>query len=167
MADLIAVMDFGVLQQVGTPLEIYDRPINRFVANFIGSPHMNFVACRYEHAGERGYLTGGELGAARVDVTPLRPAIEAGLNPDRRAIFGVRPEQITVHETPQPEALAGEVLLIEPLGPKTVVHVKVGEAHVQAIAPHDYRPRIGATRWLTFPPGAVHVFDGISERALR
>jgi multiple sugar transport system ATP-binding protein len=136
MADRIAVMNLGELQQYGSPEEIYDSPANRFVAGFVGSTQMNF------------------LPAAEVPVE-----LPGGRN-GHAATVGIRPESLTIVPVDSPDAaLKGKVNLVEPLGAKDVVHVSMDRHDVRVVATPGARPRIGDNVGLAIDRRRVHVFD--------
>jgi multiple sugar transport system ATP-binding protein len=143
MADRIAVMNLGVLQQYGTPAEIYDSPANRFVAGFVGSTQMNF------------------LRAALVNIHP--PA-----NGAAEVTVGVRPENLHMVEPDSPDvALRGKVTLIEPLGAKDVVHLSLDGYDVRVIGVPGRRPRIGDNVGVAADLDRVHFFDDATGEAMR
>jgi multiple sugar transport system ATP-binding protein len=145
MADRIAVMDLGVLQQYGSPDEIYNKPANRFVAGFVGSTQMNFLPVAMVPAKLRG----------------------AGGN-GRSVTVGVRPENLSIVPAESPDAdLSAKVNLIEPLGATDVVHVSVERHDVRVIAKPGARPRIGESIGLSINPGRVHHFDDETGDAIR
>ena len=168
MADKIAVMDFGILQQVGTPNEVYNHPANTFVARFIGSPSMNFVACSYRREQDRGVLVQQE-GGARMNLDDKRRTLIEQQGRGDSLILGIRPEYLTTYTEPGDtgQRWSGSIYFIEPLGSKTIVHVKVGQDILQVSAPAAYRPAIGAPLWLEFNPYYVHLFDGESGQVIR
>ena len=144
MADRIAVMDLGVLQQYGSPGEIYNKPANRFVAGFVGSTQMNFLP---------------------VAMVPAKLR-EAGGN-GRSVTVGVRPENLSIVAAESPDAdLSAKVNLVEPLGAKDVVHVSVERHDVRVIAKPGARPRIGESIGLSIDPGHVHHFDDETGEAI-
>ena len=161
MADRIAVLDRGRVQQVGTPEEVYNRPVNRFVATFIGSPRMNLLPC----AREDGQLR-GEGGWSI-------PAPEwARAEPGRKLLMGVRPEDLSVDgaaagggQEGWPE-LAGRVYAVEPLGDRSLVDVEVGAAVVKVKARPTASFKVGEPVRLGVNLGRVHLFDAETERAL-
>jgi multiple sugar transport system ATP-binding protein len=142
MADRIAVMNLGVLQQFGTPLEIYDHPANTFVAGFVGSYQINF------------------LPAAEVSLPETPPG-------DRESLaVAIRPEYVTVVAPDAPEATIGaRVVLVEPLGSKDVVHLRWREHDVRALGTPGRRPRIGENVGLAFELTRIRFFDVPSGRA--
>ncbi|MEK1927871.1 MAG: sn-glycerol-3-phosphate ABC transporter ATP-binding protein UgpC [Rhizobium giardinii] len=124
LADRIVAMHGGIIQQVGSPLELYDNPANLFVAGFIGSPGMNFFDGRYMVSGENGnfVLTGGV-------VLPL--GSNANLADGSRATLGIRPEHVVLGAE-GPNALKATVDLVEPTGFGIIVHLKLGPVAFKA-----------------------------------
>jgi multiple sugar transport system ATP-binding protein len=148
LADRIVVMNAGNIEQVGRPLELYDRPANQFVAGFIGSPSMNFIAGTVE-AGEAGLALAAEDGAR----FPL-PA--DGAAPGRKVTLGIRPEHVEL-AADGPIALGVEV--IEPTGAETHFYCRAGGAPF-CVASHrrlDLAP--GGQVRLAFPEQRMHLFD--------
>ncbi|TCO81288.1 carbohydrate ABC transporter ATP-binding protein (CUT1 family) [Plasticicumulans lactativorans] len=120
MADKIVVLQGGVVEQVGSPLELYHHPRNRFVAGFIGSPKMNFLACTVRALGAQGVSV--ELpGGSRVTV----PVEAAGVQPGQALTLGVRPEHLVEGERAGSGTLNGQVLVVERLGGSTFLYVDV------------------------------------------
>ena len=160
MADRIAVMDLGQLQQYGSPEDLYERPANTFVARFIGSVLNNFLPARYAdgalHVGD-GSLAVGD----RRDVFERHdPA--AGLTAT------IRPERVRVVDPGSDEAtIRAQVTLVEPLGPKDIVHLEHQGTDVRVVVPPDQRPAIGSALGLHFDPAQVHVFDDATGLAVR
>jgi multiple sugar transport system ATP-binding protein len=152
MADLIAVMRNGRLQQLAPPAELYARPANLFVARFCGSPPMN--------------LLDGEVadGAFRhpAGALPLeRPAVRGPVK------LGLRPEHLELVDAGTAGALAGEVYVVEPLGNETLVTVRVGEELLNVRAPADFARPVGHRCGVRAGAGAqIHLFDTESEEAL-
>jgi len=143
MADRIAVMNLGVLQQYGTPAEIYDSPANRFVAGFVGSTQMNFL---------------------RASLANIRPPS----NGAAEVTVGVRPENLSLVEPDSSDAtLRGKVTLIEPLGAKDVVHLSLDGHDVRVIGVPGKRPRVGDTVGVAADLERVHFFDDATGEAVR
>ena len=160
MADRIAVMDRGVLQQYGSPEDLYERPANTFVARFIGSVLNNFIPARYAdgalHVGD-GSIALGDRRAAFERTDPA-----AGLTAT------IRPERVVVVDPGSQQAtLRGEVVLVEPLGPKDVVHLEHDGTPMRVLVPPSARPAIGSSLGLYFDPEQVHVFDDATGLAVR
>jgi multiple sugar transport system ATP-binding protein len=167
MADKIAVMYCGQLYQWGTPDEIYNRPVNSFVARFIGSPNMNFVPCTFQSENGQGFLV-QKGGDRRVSLDDRRCQLlnQRSGNPD--LVLGIRPEHLHVYPERTPTSLwHGTAYAMEPLGPKTVVHVQVDQNVMQVIAPADYRPRVGELQWIAFDLDYMHIFDAGTHEVIR
>ncbi|MBO0828925.1 MAG: sn-glycerol-3-phosphate ABC transporter ATP-binding protein UgpC [Streptosporangiales bacterium] len=164
MGDRIAVMSDGVIQQVGTPDDLYDHPVNRFVAGFIGTPSMGFVECARE-PGEPDLLTGTgvrlRLPAERVAALPAKA---------ERVSVGVRPERLTPTGRGDAESasctIEGVVEVVEPLGSEQHVLVAVGEQTVTAKGPREEHFEIGEKVVFALDPGHLHIFDAESGEAL-
>jgi multiple sugar transport system ATP-binding protein len=151
MADQIAVIRDGRLQQVGTPAEIYGQPANLFVATFCGSPPMNVL---------EGVVAEETF---KHEAGPL--ALPAGAGPGP-AKLGFRPEHASLVEPGTPGALAAEIYVVEPLGNETVVTIKVGETLVNLRAPAGFDRPIGEACGVRPEPGHLHLFDSQTGVAL-
>ncbi len=164
-ADRIAVMDLGVLQQYGTPNEIYNKPCNTFVANFMGSPSMNLLSCRLS-GGDGGYgLDFGTAGSSSIEDGELLRRCKSAAKPE--VVFGMRPEDVDIQprEVGRP-GLDMEVTFVEPIGPRTVVHLAAGGYQVKVAKDKQYPIEIGATVKAAFPKGRCHIFDAESGDAI-
>jgi multiple sugar transport system ATP-binding protein len=166
LASRIAVMYKGELQQFDKPREVYDRPANVFVAGFMGSPSMNFLAAEIE--GEQVLLTNGEGSA--ISLALAKPVALAG--PERRVILGVRPEHISLH---RPER-AGDgrakatapatVEIVEPTGAETMVSLRLAGTEVVArFEPHE-APEVGQVVTVSIDMGKACLFDARTERLI-
>ena len=149
MADKIVVMRDGEVEQIGTPLELYDSPANRFVAGFIGSPSMNFLP---------GVVRGGQVvleGGAALSM-PLSARAKDG----QAVVYGTRPEHIDlVHGQ---DGIGTEVIVVEPTGADTQIFTKIAGTEVTSIfrERHDFRP--GAPIRLRPDAARAHLFDAQS-----
>ncbi|MER9818825.1 ABC transporter ATP-binding protein [Mesorhizobium sp. M0129] len=162
MADRIAVMDHGVLQQVGTPLEVYNNPANVFVARFIGAPGMNLLKGRPAES-DRGLVVDlGPLG-----VTPTLPdALAATLRGSRsEVLYGFRPEQVSLVQSGQ--GLAMPVSFVERIGARTIVHLGDGETAVKAVFDNNVGLSIGELAVVAPVASSVRVFDARSGIAMK
>jgi len=163
IADRILLMREGEIQQCGTPEAMYYAPANRFVANFIGSPTMNFIDCSLTVEGDRVYL---DSGAFRVDATGLAEAIKEYAS-GSELILGVRPEHVYVWDKPRSEKdFQATVDLIEPLGNMTIIHFTVDSTSIKAVGSGGYLAKKGEKKWLSFDRGTIHVFDKKTEKAV-
>jgi multiple sugar transport system ATP-binding protein len=156
LADRIVILRGGVIEQVGTPDEVYNAPASLFVAGFVGSPAMNFLKARRD--GESFTLTGGEP----VPLSALaRPHGAVGED----VVVGIRPEHFMAADS-SPAKLQGKVQLVEPLGSDTLIHLGVADTTVTARVAPELRPRVGDVVPLGFDPARIHLFDPASEMAI-
>ena len=165
LGDRIAVMNSGVVEQIGTPLELYDSPANRFVAGFIGSPAMNFVPGRLVRDGRLWFV--GRDGAPRIPIDPARER-EMGSHDGRDVILGVRPEDVSLATdggSPSP-AWPLTVDAVEPMGNETIVYLGTGDSELVARVPPRPVVAPGQTVGVLLPPDRLHFFDAESERSL-
>ena len=140
MADKIVVMHAGKVEQIGAPLELYDRPANQFVAGFIGSPSMNFIGGRITAA---GFLAAG-----------ITLPLPAGIEGDN-AVYGIRPEHFDLTS----DGLPAIVQLVEPMGSETQVTMTLGEHKVIGVFRERVQARPGATLNVRPDLGNIHLFD--------
>ncbi len=158
LADRIAVMDLGVLQQYGTPAEIYNHPANTFVANFMGSPPMNLVDCRLAEEGGQLYLDLGSAGRLAIKDQALSRAAKAAKA--REVTLGIRPEAISVADGEAAESgLSMAVDLLEPIGPRTIIHLKQGEQEMLAVEDKRFGGRHASRVTALLPQEQCHLFD--------
>jgi multiple sugar transport system ATP-binding protein len=152
MADRIVVLHDGIIEQIGSPLELYDRPANLFVAGFIGSPAMNMIKGRLESSPGPRFVTddGMELPVAGI------PAGSEG----KRVIYGIRPEHFSLGGS-----LQAKVVVVEPTGSETQVFAHIGEQKLLGV--FRERVTVGPGQMLALTPAveAVHLFD--AETGLR
>lgn len=154
MADKIVVLNAGVVEQVGAPLDLYNNPQNRFVAGFIGSPKMNFLPARIEAADPGS----AKLRAGGADVTIPRPL--AGKAGDEVS-FGVRPEHISINEGAGVRLTDVKVDLVEQLGGQTMLYTTTVDNHPLTIAIDGQRKvDLGASITAFVDPARYHVFAG-------
>ncbi|AWT09922.1 ABC transporter ATP-binding protein [Stutzerimonas frequens] len=157
LGDKVAVMKDGVIQQFGTPHEIYNDPANLFVASFIGSPPMNFVPLRIRQRDGRwvGVLN-SEQGSCEL---PLPITTDDGLR-DRELILGIRPEQIGLAGVGTADfSLAVDIEVVEPTGPDTLVVFTLNQVKACCRLMPDQAPRVGETLNLQFDPRKALLFD--------
>jgi multiple sugar transport system ATP-binding protein len=153
MADVIAVMDKGLVLQTGTPFEIYHRPRSMFVARFIGSPSMNFLDCQADGA-DAVALCGQSV---RV------PALRAEATREQRLVLGVRPEHVRLADD---GGVRGEVFGVEYMGARQVITVDTEAGRLRVRTGNAQRATIGETVGLAFDPGQIILFDPADQRAL-
>ncbi len=141
LASRVAVMKKGRLQQFVTPLNIYNRPANRFVAEFVGNPGMNFLDGKIE----RGVFVSDSI---RIPVN----------QPDAVVTLGIRPEHVHVLTQPQDGAIPASVYVTELMGNETFVFLSVGSHRLIARAAADFRAEVESTVWLRFESERAHFF---------
>ena len=165
MGDRIAVMNFGVLQQIGSPQDLYEKPLNKFVAGFIGSPAMNFV--NVETVVEDGKTV---LKNASFEVPlPDRLAQAVTAEHGKQLTAGVRPEhfQTLDGDPPGPGAMIHAVTdVVEFLGNEELLHVSLGDHDLVAIVDASRRIRPGDVIDLWIPMEKIHLFDAEDGAAL-
>ena len=172
MGHRIAVMQKGKLQQVGTPLEVYERPANLFVAGFIGTPPMNLLP---------GVLGGraGDTATATVATGGLELRLPAGLlaatrgQEGRRVVVGIRPENLRepgwsggAPGAGALQPLTARVEFVEPLGHEVIVHGRVGDHLLIAKVDPHRAPAAGAELAMALETDAIHLFDAASEQRI-
>ena len=156
LGDKVAVMKDGIVQQFGTPKDIYNNPANLFVASFIGSPPMNFIPLRLTRQAD-GWRALLESGQDRCEL-PLNLADGQSLE-GREVILGIRPEQISVGTEADLPSLRAEVQVIEPTGPDTMIFVSLNQTKVCCRLAPDAAPNPGESLTLQFEPDKVLLFD--------
>jgi multiple sugar transport system ATP-binding protein len=150
MADRIVVMHDGIVEQSGTPLELYDKPANMFVASFIGSPSMNLIKGTIRSKGKPAFETedGIKLPLAQA------PAASDG----RPAVYGIRPEHFTLSSG----GVKATVTVTEPTGSETQVFAKLGKQKIVSVFRERISVQPGEDLSMTPNPGAAHLFDAES-----
>jgi multiple sugar transport system ATP-binding protein len=163
MADRIAVMDGGVLQQVGGPLQVYNEPRNVFVARFIGSPGMNVLSGLLAQCGaDQGVALGDigwlPLGSARLSATAKRASAA-------QVMLGVRPEDVAIDASGTGD-LKMRVVFVERVGARAIVHLEAGPHAMKMIAGEGPLPSVDEMVSLKLNPDRLRLFDGATGRAL-
>ncbi|PYT20183.1 MAG: glycerol-3-phosphate ABC transporter ATP-binding protein [Acidobacteria bacterium] len=151
LAHRVAVMHAGKLQQFDTPINIYERPTNKFVAGFMGSPSMNFLVGKLDHA-QRTFVANGltlHLGAP----------VLSRLQRHEKAVLGVRPEDVGVSVAQCEGGMPARTYVTETLGNETFVFLDLGHEKIITRTNPVVRLEIGATVWLSFNETKFHFFD--------
>jgi multiple sugar transport system ATP-binding protein len=153
LADRIVVMNNRKIEQIGAPMEIYDRPATRFVAGFVGAPAMNFIDL------DRLDATDGVLTAHVADGLKIRTAIDAASSPEGKTALGIRAENVGV-AAPGDGDVDGVVDVLERLGDRTLVYARLaGGQVVTATAEGQSRLKIGERISLRIDGAKAHLFD--------
>ncbi len=166
MAERIAVMRFGKIEQIATPHEIYHRPRTKFIAGFIGSPPMNFLDGTLTEKNGTSYI---DLGPFSMKISPKVAKLVKQQATSSRVIFGIRPEDVTIQkEKPggQVESCACEVYIAEPLGSELLVNLNVGDNIVKVKTDPSLDVDIGEKVWARFRKDKIHVFDSKTEELI-
>jgi multiple sugar transport system ATP-binding protein len=151
LAHRVAVMRQGRLQQFDTPMNIYNRPANRFVAEFVGNPGMNFIEGRLD-IGARAFVGDGlalALDGAQLGV----------LNGRERAVLGIRPENVAITTEPQAGGHPAVVYVTESMGNETIVFLRLGGNKIVARAPADFPAGMEMPAWVWLDMEKAHFFD--------
>jgi multiple sugar transport system ATP-binding protein len=154
MADKIVVMHDGIVEQVGTPLELYDKPANLFVGGFIGSPAMNMIKGKLDPENPTRFLTTD--GTALPVINP--PAEAKG----RDLVYGLRPEYISLDAN----GLPGEIVVLEPTGYETHLTLRLGGSDLTCVFRERVTARPGETLRVAIDASHVHLFDAESGQRL-
>jgi ABC-type sugar transport system ATPase subunit len=153
MSDLVVVMNEGVVQQIGTPEEVYGRPANLFVAGFIGTPPMNLMPAQHTD----GVLT--------VAGTPLRVALPADVPHD--LVLGIRPQDVSVAEPGEPDAIPGRVWVVELIGSERLIEVEIApKLRITAEVRASHRATIDDRIAVRPDLAQIHLFDPATGRAV-
>jgi multiple sugar transport system ATP-binding protein len=152
LADRIVALDGGQVQQVGGALELYDRPVNLFVAGFIGSPAMNLFPAQLQYAGGRALLCcpGYTIPLERDPELPGGTALTVGIRPEHLALGS--------------GAIRGLIALVEPTGVGTIAHIRLGEQVLKAFNFDRTRLSIGSEIAIDLPASRLHLFDAAGIR---
>jgi multiple sugar transport system ATP-binding protein len=164
LGDRVVVMRDGVVQQVGEPLELYNSPVNRFVAGFIGSPAMNFAPVRVT----------GTNGSVRADNPGFGIDVPAQLAPrllpyaGRDVTMGIRPENLRIANGSDPPGLCFDAVVevVEKLGSEILLDLQVGEQTMVAAVEPTVRAQRGEKIRLALQSDRLHFFDTASEAAI-
>ena len=155
MADRIVVMHGGLVEQIGRPLDLYDKPANLFVAGFIGSPSMNLIAGTVETPGVFTTSSG-----VAIEVPHLAAHGEQAL------VLGVRPEHLELVGAEAPGTIAGQVVVVEPTGSETQVSLRIGGDDLLALFHSRIAAVPGDTLHVRPMAGNVHLFDQASGKRI-
>lgn len=163
LGDRVAVMNDARVQQIGPPMELYQRPANLFVAGFMGSPEMNLYPCT---TARRDGLVRLASGGFRVAVA----AGQLGTEVSDAVVAGIRPQDVEL-TAPDQADMAAVVELVEALGNDALVHLSLGGAggaiDLRAIIPEDRRPRAGESVGVRMRGERLHFFDAVSGNRIQ
>jgi len=153
MSDHIAIMNKGMIEQIGTPEEIYHKPKTIFVAGFIGSPPMNFIDCSLVSVKDRLIL---DAGTFTIDLPDYMEKELRRSASHKELILGVRPENIVINSG---DTIRARVIAIEPLGARNYVTLEIGDFNIKAEVDPNLRLGIGEEVNIGFIKEKMHIFD--------
>ena len=168
MATRIVVMKDGFIQQVDTPQNLYDTPVNIFVAGFIGTPQMNFINCTLEKRGGDVYLVFGENALKLPENKAKDPALQEYIG--QEVVAGIRPE--CIHDEPMylssmPDSvISTDVEVTELMGAEIYLYLVTGEQNLVARVSPRSTARSGGTIQVAFDMSRVHIFDKDTEKCI-
>lgn len=166
LADRIVIMESGVIQQVGTPFEVYNNPNNVFVGSFIGSPSMNFYNVTYS----QGVITNNQ-GLVLEVTAPMKRMLEERNYEGKEVIFGIRPEDIHAEQIvldAMPETtVSSEIVVSELTGSESILYLKVNETEVAAVVDARDFHNPGESIDIAFNMNKAHFFDKDTEEVIR
>ena len=163
MADKMAVMNGGYLQQYDTPAQVFAHPVNMFVASFIGSPAMSLVPLEVTTIDGELVLTSAE--GWTLPLSPLNASKVASAK-TRKVVLGARHSTITLHKTAHPGAIPAKAYTVEPTGDVTFVQAFLSGSLVNISVPPSVEVAPDEPVWLEFDQDRMHLFDGETEMAL-
>jgi len=174
LSDRVVVMHHGVVQQVGTPLDVYNLPSNQFVAGFLGSPAMNFIPCQVQRTEATlsvindGFTWDVALAQHGTGALPDRIAANADQLPTQ-VVLGIRPEDITLAidaSTPDDAGISGRVVLVEHMGSTNIFIIQTGGQQIVATTDADFFLEPGTNVNVQLNPAKLHLFDADSGQNL-
>ncbi|MEM2045818.1 MAG: ABC transporter ATP-binding protein [Nitrososphaerota archaeon] len=163
LADMIGVMNLGVLQQYGPPHELYNKPANIFVAGFLGTPPMNFLDFTYIKNGEK-YFDFGDFKITKSELVNMLPStIESD-----ELVLGIRPTDVSLVNYPQESDTYGwEIKVVEPVGDKCILFMSLGDKSIRAVVPATMTGiKAGNVVGIRFRRDSVHIFDKKTGNAI-
>lgn len=175
MADRIAVLEAGKIQQLDTPSVVYNHPANLFVAGFIGSPSMNCIPCDISR--NNGHLelllsdSPNENNRYTIQDSGVVAQLD-NLRTENGLVFGVHPEDVIVNHQSIPDSFEAEVYSVEPLGADTIVEITLGadaegtHTILKSVTVPDFEAEIGDTLFISFVHDRIHFFDRITGQTL-
>jgi len=160
MSDKIALLQLGELQQYSSSDELYNRPVNLFVAGFIGSPPMNFIDVFPEQAEEKLLLKSEDI---TIEIPSNIGKLIQSRSQNNEIVLGIRPEDIKIDHKNGEEA---EVYVVEPMGMQVLVTVKLGNLQIRVLTAPPFTKEMGEKIKLYFNVNKIHLFDKNTEKSL-
>jgi multiple sugar transport system ATP-binding protein len=163
MSNRIAIFNLGVIQQVATPLDIYYRPVNRFVASFVGSPSINLIAGHIEDKDGQFVVCAPDFNLSlrsrqhEVDLTPYV---------NRPVILGIRPEDFYLADLESLATTSGKLEVIEQMGSSTILYSNIGHHLLTIELSGNLQAQVGDKISLILPPERIYIFDQETEKTV-
>jgi multiple sugar transport system ATP-binding protein len=165
MGDKIFVMNTGLVQQTGSPAEVYDHPANLFVAGFVGSPSMNFLECIYKQEGGKSILVVGKNDFNLEISDAMGKKIQTSAT-GVELTLGVRAEDIFIRDEASSDTVKAEVYVVEPLGSENIIDLRIAENMMKAKTLPTVLPDISQQVNVWFNKERMHIFDKKTEKAI-
>lgn len=162
IADRIVTMNLGEIHQIETPEYIYHNPINMFVANFLGSPGMNFIDCDLEGGNSLKLGLDGKI--LKVNEGIIKKVKKEGR--DKSLVMGVRPEDFRLSPKKDTYGFDMEVAIVEELGPENVINLQSGEHIIKVLTDPDVLPKKGETVWVVPDQDKIRIFDQQTQKEI-
>jgi len=163
MSNRIAIYNAGIIQQVDTPLNIYFRPVNQFVATFVGSPPINMITGKLEQEGDRLIFRTQDY---TLPVVSSGAAADLSKNINGDIVLGIRPEEVTLAAGDQPGAVPTKVEVIEQMGSSTILYLNPGHHLITAQIRGGLEAQVGDQLNVIIPPDRVYLFDARTEQTV-
>jgi multiple sugar transport system ATP-binding protein len=164
LADRIAILHHGELQQIGEPTRVYSNPTNMFVADFIGSPNINFFEVELDESGDEPRLV-HDVFEYRISDSMVERVRESTDTSD--LVLGVRPETIRIVDGPEPgRTIRGRVMVVETVGSDNFVYLDVDGSETRVRAPANVLPEVDDELHITFDEDAIYLFDRATEESV-
>ncbi|MGD0979295.1 MAG: ABC transporter ATP-binding protein [Candidatus Bathyarchaeia archaeon] len=164
LADRIAVMKDGLLHQIDKPLNIYDHPINKFVATFVGIPVMNFIDCHLSEKNGEPYV---DTGAFQMEISESsRDSMREKEFTERDAVMGIRPEHVYVNKEQSKGGLEAKVWLFQHFGDTGYASLEIGSSIITAKVDPLFRFEEGEKVFVKFNDQRIHIFDKATEKTI-
>ncbi|MEM4290395.1 MAG: ATP-binding cassette domain-containing protein [Nitrososphaerota archaeon] len=163
MGDRVAIMNWGKVMQIGSPIEVFKKPANLFVAGFIGTPPMNFFECSLKTNGKDII----DCGYFELSIDRAIADIVKNNSSGSELVLGIRPNELRVTNNKISEdSFEAEVFAVENLGTESIVNFKIGDAIYKAVVPGVIYYNFGQKIWITINKDSIHIFDKKSEKAI-
>lgn len=163
MADKVAILNNGKVEQYTGVNEAYNHPATVFAGTYLGYPPMNVIKCGMVEREEKLLL---DAGSFTLDVTALKDKLKSSA---KEVVLGIRPEHLNISEEPlegMDASFEAKIMVGEVIGSDTIVHLKAEKHPLKAFIPEIYRAKLGMTIWISFNLSDIHIFDGKTSKIM-